>query len=103
MHPFLRNVVIGVVGLILAAGLAALALLGRDSGLSTLALLAAGLLGTVVGAFLFAQAWIWSARAARRGFPGRSLAIALGGVLAALLAAGAFAGAVILVLLFYLG
>ena len=103
MHPFLRNVVISVVGLILAGGLAALALLGRDSGLSTLALLAAALLTTVIGAFLVAQAWIWSARAARRGFAGRSVAIAAGGAVAALMAAGALAGVVILVLLFYLG
>ena len=103
MHPFLRNVVIGLVGLILAGGLAALALFERDSGLATLALLAAALLTTVIGAFLVAQAWIWSGRAASMGHAGRSVAIATGGALAALMAAGAFAGVVILVLLFYLG
>ena len=42
VHPLLRNVVIGIVGLIIAAGLTALALLGRDADLSVLALLAAG-------------------------------------------------------------
>ena len=41
MHPLLRNAVIGLVGLIIAGGLTALALLGRDSDLSVLALMAA--------------------------------------------------------------
>jgi hypothetical protein len=102
MHPFLRNIVISVVGLIIAGGVAALALLGRDSSLSVLAMLSSALLATAVGIFLFVQGWIWSTRAARQGYAGRSVAIALAGGLMVILAAGALAGAVILVLLFYL-
>jgi hypothetical protein len=103
MHPFLRNAVIGAVGLIIAGALAALALFGRDSDLSVLAMLAGALVAALVGIFLFVQGWVWSTRAARRGYGGRSVAIAFGGVLMALLAAGALAGATILVMLFYLG
>jgi hypothetical protein len=103
MHPFLRNLVIGLVGLVVAGGLSALALLGEDSGLSVLAMLASSLLATAVGIFLFAQGWIWSQRAARRGYAGRSVAIALAGGVMILVAAGALAGALILVLVFYLG
>ena len=102
MHPLLRNVVIGVVGLIIAGALTALALLGRDSGLAIPGLLASALLTGGIGIFLFTQGWIWSARAAQRGFLGRSLLIAAGGALMIVLAAGALAGAMILVLLFLL-
>src|SRR5919106_4596766 len=102
MHPFLRNVVISVVGLIIAGGLSALALLGRDSSLSVIAMLSSALLAAAVGIFLFAQGWVWSSRAAQQGYAGRSVAIALAGGLMILLAAGALAGAVILVVLFYL-
>lgn len=102
MHPFLRNVVICVVGLLIAGGLSALALLGRDSSLSVIAMLSSALLATAIGVFLFAQGWVWSGRAARQGYAGRSIAIALAGGLMIVLAAGALAGAVILVLLFYL-
>ncbi|HEX5397170.1 MAG TPA: hypothetical protein VFX74_08800 [Candidatus Limnocylindria bacterium] len=101
MHPFLRNLVIGIVGLIIAGGLSALALLGEDSNLSVLAMVASALIATVIGVFLFIQGWIWSQRAARRGYAGRSVAIAFAGGLMILMAAGAFAGTVLLVLLFY--
>lgn len=103
MHPFLRNLVIGVVGLIIAGALSALALLGQDSNLSVLAMLASALIATAIGVFLFVQGWIWSQRAAQRGYAGRSVAIALAGGLMIVMAAGALAGAVLLVLLFYLG
>jgi hypothetical protein len=103
MHPFSRNLVIGGVGLLIAGGLAAMAALGRDSGTSVLAMLAAGLIATGVGVFLFVQGWIWSQRAYRQGSGGRSIAIALGGGLMILLAAFSLAGTVILVLVFYLG
>jgi hypothetical protein len=103
MHPFLRNLVIGIVGLLIAGGLSALALLGTDSSLSVLAMLASALIATVIGIFLFIQGWVWSQRAARRGDAGRSVAIALAGGLMIVMAAGALAGAVMLVLLFYLG
>jgi hypothetical protein len=103
MHPLLRNAVVGLVGLIIAGALAALALLGRDSDLSFLALLAAGIIGTLVGLFLFSQAWIWGSRAARRREGGQAAMIAVGGGFMALIAAVALAGLVILVLLFFLG
>ncbi len=103
MHPLLRNAVIGLVGLIIAAALAALALLGRDSNLSILALFAAGLLGTAVGLFLFTQGWIWGSRAARRRETGQATIIAIGGGLMALVAAVALAGLLIMALLFLLG
>jgi hypothetical protein len=103
MHPLLRNVVIGLVGLIIAGALTALALLGGDSDLSIIALLAAGILATLVGLFLYSQGWIWGTRAARRHRGGQSLAIAIGGGSMALLAAVALAGMLILVLVFYLG
>jgi hypothetical protein len=103
MHPLLRNAVIGIVGLIIAGALAALALLGHDSDQSVLALLAAGLLGSGVGLFLFTQGWVWSSRAARRRETGQSVLIAVGGGLMILVAAAALAGLLILVLLFFLG
>ena len=103
MHPLLRNVVIGVVGLIIAGALTALALLGRDSDLSILALLAASILGALIGLFLFSQGWIWGSRAARRRELGSSVLIAIGGGVMALIAAIALAGLLILVLLFLLG
>lgn len=103
MHPLLRNVVIGIVGLIIAGALTALALLGGDSDLSVLAMLAAGLIGAAVGLFLYSQGWTWSSRTARRREQGQSVLIALGGGLMVLIAAVALAGFLILVLVFYLG
>jgi len=103
MHPLLRNVVIGIVGLIIAGALTALALLGRDTELSILAMLAAATLGTLVGLFLYSQGWIWGTRAARRRDIGQSMLVAIGGGLMVLVAAVALAGLLILILLFYLG
>ena len=103
MHPLLRNSVIGVVGLIIAGGLVALALFGRDSGLSILAMLVAGILGTVIGLFLYSQGWIWGGRAARQRDYGQAVAFSIGGGLMALVAGVALALLIILVLLFYLG
>jgi hypothetical protein len=103
VHPLLRNVIIGIVGLIIAGGLTALALVGRDADLSILALLAAGILAAVIGLFLYSQGWIWGSRMARRRQGGQSVLVAIGGGLMALLAAVALAGLLILVLLFYLG
>ena len=103
MHPLLRNVVIGIVGLIIAGGLTALALLGRNSDLSILGLLAAGTLAALVGLFLYSQGWIWGSRAARRRELGASVLIAVGGGVMVLIAAIAIAGLLILVLLFFLG
>jgi hypothetical protein len=103
MHPLLRNVVIGIVGLIIATALAALALIGRDSRQSVPLLVAAGVLGAVVGVFLFSQAWTWSGRAARRRDLGAAVLIAVGGGMMAVVAAVALAGLLILVLVFILG
>ena len=103
MHPLLRNSVIGIVGLIIAGGLTALALLGRDSDVSVLLLLAAGVLAAIIGLFLYGQGWVWGSRAARRGEYGASLMVAVGGGVMALVAAIALAGLLILLLLFFLG
>jgi len=103
MHPFLRNLIIGLVGLIVAGALSAFAVLGDDTGASTLAMLASGVLGTAVGIFLFVQGWIWSQRAWRRGYVGRSVVIAAAGGLMIVVAGAALAGTVIVLLLFYLG
>jgi hypothetical protein len=103
MHPLLRNAVIGIVGLIIAAALTALALLGRDSDLSVLALLAAGILGAAIGLFLFSQGWLWASHAARRRRTGEAMLIAVGGGLMILFAAVAMAGLFVLLLLFFLG
>ena len=102
MHPFLRNVVIGVVGLLIAAGLTAMSVLSADTGFSVAAMLLSALIAVVIGVFLFVQGWIWSQRAYRTRSTGMSVAIALGGGFMILLAALALAGAVILVILFYL-
>ena len=102
MHPFLRNVVIGLVGLLIAAGLSTMAILGNDSGLSVAAMLASSLIALGIGIFLFVQGWIWSQRAYRSRSAGLSVAIAVGGGFMILLAAVALAGAVIMVVLFYL-
>ncbi|MGH2444797.1 MAG: hypothetical protein ACRDGD_01965 [Candidatus Limnocylindria bacterium] len=102
MHPLLRNVVIGIVGLIIAGALTALALVGRNSDLSILALLAAAVLGSLVGVFLYGQGWLWGSRAAKRSEQGQSVLIAIGGGVMALVAAVALAGLLILLLLFFL-
>jgi hypothetical protein len=102
MHPFARNVVIGVVALLIAAALSALAFAGDDSGLSVLAMLGSSLIAAGVGLFLFAQGWIWSQRAYRSRGAGMALAIAVCGGVMILLAAVALAGAAVLVILFYL-
>ena len=103
MHPLLRNVVIGLVGLIIAGALTALALLGNDSDLSVLAMLTAALLAAAIGLFLYAQGWAWGSRLARRRDTGSSVLVAIGGGFMGLLAAVALAGLVILLLLFFLG
>ncbi|MGH2455341.1 MAG: hypothetical protein ACRDHD_03690 [Candidatus Limnocylindria bacterium] len=103
MHPFARNLVIGAVGLLIAGGLSAIAILGDDSGASVAAMLASGLIATTIGLFLFVQGWIWSQRSWRHGSAGRSVAIAVAGGLMILLASVALAGTVVLVLLFYAG
>jgi hypothetical protein len=103
VHPLLRNVIIGIVGLIIAGALTALAVLGRDADLSVLALLAAGILAALIGLFLYSQGWVWGSRMARRRQGGQSVMVAVGGGLMALVAAVALAGLLILVLLFYLG
>jgi hypothetical protein len=103
VHPLLRNAIIGIVGLIIAGALAALALLGRDADLSILALLAAAILGTLIGLFLYSQGWVWGSRMARRRQGGQSVLVAVGAGLMALVAAVALAGLLILVLLFYIG
>lgn len=102
MHPLLRNVVIGAVGLLIALALAALGLMGRNSDLSVLALFAAGLLASIIGAFGYVQGWIWGSDAARRRRFGQSALIAIGGGIMVLVGGLALGLLVILVRLFYL-
>ena len=83
--------------------LVALALLGEDSGLSILAMIAAAIIGSLVGLFLYSQGWVWGSRAARRRQGGAAALIAVGGGLMAIVAAVALAGLLILLLLFVLG
>lgn len=101
MHPFLRSLIIAVVGLIISGGLLTLALLGENSELSVVQMLLAGILAAGVGAFLFVQAWRWSQRSWHAGSPGMGVLIAVTGGIAGVLGMGAFAGVVILLLLFY--
>ena len=89
--------------LLIAGAFAALAVLTRDSALSVLAMLVAGMIAVAAGLFMFVQGWIWSQRAYRRGATGRSVLIAIGGGLMIVLAAFALAAVVILVMVFYLG
>lgn len=101
MHPFLRSLVIAVVGLIISGGLLALALLGQNSELSVIQLLLSGVIASLVGGFLFVQGWRWSQRSWRTGSTGVATLIALTGGIAGVLGMAALAGVVVLVLLFY--
>ena len=101
MHPFLRSLVIAVVGLIIAGGLLALALLGENSELSVVEMLLSGVVAAAVGIFLFVQGWRWSQRSWHTGSSGTGVLIAITGGIAGVLGAGALAGVVILLLLFY--
>ncbi len=103
MHPFVRYLVVGVVAMIVVGALIAVALLARDTHVSVLSLLAAGIISIVTGVLIFVEAWIWSQRSWRSGYNGRSAAIATVGGLAIVAAAGALAATVILVLTFGLG
>src|ERR1700693_3899576 len=103
MHPYVRVVVVAIVAMIIAGGLGALALVGRNTTLSVAALLAAGAVGVLMGGFLFIESWIWSQRLWREGSSGRSVAIALAGGLAIMVAAVAAAGSIVLLLTFFLG
>ena len=101
MHPFLRSLVIAIVGLIISGGLLALALLGENSDLSVIQMLISGVVAAVVGIFLFVQGWRWSQRSWHLGSRGQGVLIAVTGGIAGVLGAGALAGVVVLVLLFY--
>ena len=103
MHPYLRVLIAAIVAMIIAGALVALALAGRNTTLSVVALLAAGLVAILVGGLLFVQSWIWSQRSWRDGSRGRSLAMALAGGLAIVVAAVAAAGSLVLLLTFFLG
>ena len=103
MHPYLRVLVGAVVAIIIAGGLVAVALAGRNTTISVVALLAAGLVAMLVGGFTFVQSWIWSQRSWSDGSRGRSLAISLAGGLAIVVAAVAAAGSLVLLLTFFIG
>ena len=101
MNPFLRHVIIGVVGFIVAVGLGVLGLLSSNNpGFQVLAMVAGALLAAGVSVFLFVQAWRWSVRSYHEGRTGRSAAIALAGGFMVLVGGGALSLAAILALLF---
>ena len=103
LHPFVRWVVGGVVAMVVAGALIAAAILGRNTQASVYALLGAGVIGVGVGLLLFVESWIWSQRFWRDGSSGRSMATALVGGLAIMMAAVALAASAILLLTFGLG
>ncbi len=100
MHPFVRSLVIGVVGLIVAGGLITVSVLSGRTGLSLPALVAAGGITAVAGVFVFVRAWIWSLRTYRAGATGSSMGIAVAGGIMALVAALALGGLALLALTF---
>ena len=101
MSPLLRNVVVALVGFLVAAALVVISLVRYDDpGISVLAMVGAALLAAATGGYLFVQAWRWSVRAYREGATGRSVLIAVAGGVMALVAAASLAGCAILVLLF---
>ena len=103
MHPYLRVLVAAIVAMIIAGGLVAVALAGRNTTLSVVALLAAGVVAVLVGGFLFVQSWIWSQRTWTDGSRGRSVAMAFAGGVAIVVAAVAAAGSLVLLLTFFIG
>jgi hypothetical protein len=103
MHPYLRVLVLAAVAIIVAGALIALALAGRNTTISILALLGAGLIGIATGGFLFAMSWIWSQRTWHDGRAGRSILMAVAGGIGIVVAAVALAASVILVLTFLIG
>ncbi len=100
MHPFLRSLIIAIVGVIVAGGLVALALLGQNSDMTVVELVLAGVVAALVGAFLFVQGWRWSQRSWNAGASGVAVLIAITGGIAGVVAAGALAGVVIMAFLF---
>jgi hypothetical protein len=100
MHPYLRVLILAAVAVIVAGALVALALTGRNTTLSLIALLVAGAIATLTGGFVFVMSWVWSQRVWNEGRGGQSLAIAMAGGMAIVVAAAALAGSVILLLTF---
>lgn len=87
--------------LIVSGALVALSLFTRNVDLFVLLSLAATMIAAGVGMFAFIQGWSGSQRAAARGAQGRSAAIALAGGVMLLVGAVAIAGAIWIVLLFF--
>ena len=102
MHPYVRVLVAAAVAMIIAGGLVAVALAGRNTTLSVVALLAAGAVSILVGGFLFIQSWIWSQRSWHDRTYWRSVGMAVVGGLAIVVAAVAAAGSLVLLLTFFL-
>lgn len=102
MNPFVRYLVIGAVGFIVASALGIVGLLSaQDPVIQGLAMVAGALIVAGICIFLFVQAWRWSIVAYRERRTGRSLAVALTGGVMVVIAAGALSVAAILGLLFF--
>ena len=102
MHPLWRTTAVSGVGLAVAGALVVLALIGRNVGLFVWFSLAASLLGAAVGIFAFIQGWRWSQRLAAAGSNGKAVAVALAGGGMILVAGIGLAGALWIVLLFFI-
>lgn len=100
--PLWRDLLIGLLGFGAALGLLIAALLNPSPTDAIPMLLLSALLAAATGVFEVVQAWLWSGRMARAGMTGRSVTIAVAGGLSSLIAAGAAAGVVMLMGIFYL-
>ena len=102
MNPFVRYLVIGAVGFIVAGALGVMGLMSSQNPMTqVLAMIAGSLIAAGICIFLFIQAWRWSIRAYRERRTGRSLLVALTGGVIVIMGAGALALAAILALLFF--
>ena len=102
MNPFVRYLVIGIVGFIVATALGVLGLLSsQNPTIQALAMFGASLVVAAICIFLFVQAWRWSVIAYRDRHTLRSLAVALAGGVIVIMGAGALAVAAVLGLLFF--
>jgi hypothetical protein len=100
LSPLWQTAVIAFVGLTVAGALFALGLFSPN--LFVLLSLAATLIAVGVAVYAVIQGWRGSQRAARRGATGRAVAIALAAGVMMIIAAVAVAGAIWIVLLFFL-
>ena len=103
MNPHARDVIIAAVGLIVAAALLILSLIGHNVTLFVSAALASAAVAIGAGIYAFVQGWRWSQELSATGRAGWSIGVALLGGFMILLAGVALAAAAWVVLLFFIG